>query len=159
MKTWYPMEWLAYLGEVIFKPVGSVLNGELQWFDDLESMGTIRVVNSTVSISESFYSDPGRGGWDCDCPGCKRAQDAAGPLDWVCPTVTSDAFSKPNRDPLTLQKEQELFSRLPTPCTWQQAAQSHFICKVDCVHASSVLLHLPAAPPIKKVICTKKKKE
>lgn len=98
MKNWFPVEWLAYLGEVIFKPVGCLLNGELEWFDDFESMGTIRVVNSTVSVPESFYSDPGNVGDDCECPGCLRVRECQGPTHWVMPTTSPDAFRAPGRD-------------------------------------------------------------
>ena len=154
MKNWYPVEWLAYLGEVIFKPAGCVLNGDLEWFDDLESMGTIRVVNSTVHISESFDSDPGNVGYDCECPACSRAENCLGPVDWEMPIVDTKALCSPGRDSDRLQKELNVFEMLDTPCTWQKAGQK-LICKViDVPAASTALLKLPAAPPIEKVICT-----
>jgi len=55
-KFYCPVEWLAYLAEEIFKPVGSVLNGEIDWYD-YGSIGTIRVENSFVSVKSSFDVD------------------------------------------------------------------------------------------------------
>ena len=154
MKHYYPVEWLAYLGQVIFKPAGCLLNGDLEWFDDYESLGTIRVVNSTVSVAESFYSDPGNMEAGCGCPGCLRASECQGPVDWIMPTVSPEAFRTPGRDTTRLQNELEIYASLPTPCTWQKAGERLICTMSDVAAASTVLLKLPAAPPIEHVICT-----
>jgi len=41
-KFYYPIEWLECLAEEIFKPVRSILNGEIDWCD-CTSIGTVRV--------------------------------------------------------------------------------------------------------------------
>ena len=152
-KTDYVVEWLAYLGEVIFKPVGRTLNGELE-FQDFDSRGKIRVVNSFVSIPEPFVYEDDADDNDCDCPACKKCRDLLGPLDWDVPEPTINTSLWSNRDSHTRQMEHDILSELPKPCTWQRAA-GEMLCHEDRTpYANSVLLMLPSAPPVEQVKCT-----
>jgi len=48
------IEWMQYLIEIILKPKGYVVNGEIQWQgEEPEDKGIIRVENNTVRIMEA----------------------------------------------------------------------------------------------------------
>jgi hypothetical protein len=81
-------------------------------------------------------------------------------LNWIAPTVSPGEFSTLGRDSLIVQKQTELLSRLPSPCTWQTAAYKHFMCTgdVDPVAASSTF-YASFCRLIEKAICTGKFEE
>lgn len=142
-----PVEWLAYLTDAIFTPLGRVLNGSIEWWD-YASEGTIRIENSVVSVPWCRHTDIGR----CEgCTICGRSYEGEGPLDYVPPLVDPLVFLLPGtRDFHRVKAEQDMLATMKQPCTWQSAARSLTYGRRSFHPAvlNSVLLSLPAAPPV-----------
>ena len=48
------IEWLEYLIEHFFKPLGYILNGDIQWYgEDRDDIGNINVIDNVINITDA----------------------------------------------------------------------------------------------------------
>jgi len=140
-KFYWPVEWLAYLAQTIFRPLGRRLDGEIEWWD-AGTTGTIRLEDSCLTIARFEPQDVRL--CEFECASCTEALEGGRPTGVP---VSDEGLS---------ESAKEILALLPVGCTWAHAAlaRGHLIGRChDPVAMNDVLQRLPACEPVHRRFC------